>query len=182
MSSGNTPGLRDIEKEHPMTIQRYFDMIPQRLRPRIVDGFVHFIFPADEWRSTMESNYLDFLDNEEDVWEWLEGGKSWKEFGSKDKFSKPRSFFRSTRKDMEVTIRCKFDQIHDGIRSLAPSRLSKLYRSGLLGVSDSDVEARLRAGPVEEDYFIPSPARPEPLQQLVTQHGLDGRTYQVHIL
>ena len=63
-----------------------------------------------------------------------------------------------------------------------PGPLSKLYNSGLLGVSDSDVEARLGTGPVEEDYFTPSPIRRASVQEFVVQHGMDGSTYQVHIV
>jgi hypothetical protein len=79
------------------------------------------------------------------------------------------------------TIRCSFDQIYNKIREFEHRSLSKLYMSVLLGVSDSDVEARLRAKPLEEDHYTFSP-RSEHLQQFVTQHGLDGRASQVHIV
>ncbi|KAE8445616.1 hypothetical protein EG329_013250 [Mollisiaceae sp. DMI_Dod_QoI] len=82
----------------------------------------------------------------------------------------------------EVTIRCTFEEIYKQLEALAPTPLLKLYKSGLLGVSDSEVEARLRNGPVEEDYFTPTPVRDDGLQKFVTRFGICGRTYQVHIL
>lgn len=51
---------------------------------------------------------------------------------------------------------------------LHPAPFFKLYKSGILGVSESYVEARLRARPLEEDYYMPSPFRTERLQNFVT--------------
>jgi len=85
-------------------------------------------------------------------------------------------------KNTEVTIRCRIDQMQAAIRRLTPHGLIELYKAGLLGDTDSDVEARLRAGPVEEDFKTPSPFRDKHVQQFFTENGLDGRLYQVQIV
>jgi hypothetical protein len=170
------------EKDYPRAIKLYFDMVPQRFRPRIVDGFVHFTLPGDEWKSSMINNGRHSSSSSSVVWEWLKAGKTWTKVEVSVQHSMLTDFSWITRKKNEVTIRCKFDEIYKQLVSLAPTQLLELYRSGLLGVSDSDVEAKLRAEPVEEDYYTPSPVRPEALQRFVTSYGIDGNTYQVQIL
>ncbi len=160
----------------------YFGMIQQQFRPQIVDGFINFTFPPDEWRYSMKEGGIDFSNVSSVDWRRHEGGDSWTKLDTKIEHDRLTKFSWRNHNKKEVMIRCTFEEIYKQLESLTPPRLVELYRSGLLGISDSEVEARIRAGPVEEDYFTPSPFRDDDLQKFVTRFGICGRTYQVHIL
>jgi len=168
--------------DYPMTIKLYFGMIPQQFRPQIVDDFVNFTFPGDEWKTSMINDGKDFSSFSGVVWERHKAGSTWTKLDTMAEHDMLTEFSWKNRKEKEFTIRCTFEEIYKQLESLAPTPLLELYGSGLLGVSDGEVEARLSAGPVNEDYFTPSPVRHIALQEFVTRYGVDGRTYQVHIL
>jgi len=177
-------GAGSSEQQYPTTSVKYLAFFPESWRPRATGDFIYFTFEADEWVRRWLGSYSDFISIVKTglVWEYFSSWKIWKKLGANHipdgKTPIPGIPFRTT----EVTIRCRIDQIHTAIRTLAPHGLLELYKAGLLGDSDSDVEARLRAGPVEEDFKTPSPYRDKDVQEFLTRSGLDGRICQVHIV
>jgi hypothetical protein len=177
-------GVGALEQRYPLTTPKYLAFFPENWRARMVGHFIYLTFGAREWRyrwNTFSSDFVSYLVS----WEYLSIWKIWKKLGGKQApiGSTPTlGILWHIMKNIEVTIRCKIDQMHAAIRSLAPPGLLELYKAGLLGDSDSDVEARIRAGPVGEDFETRSPFRDKDLQQFLTRSGLDGRAYQVHIV
>jgi hypothetical protein len=184
MGTIKTSRLEDIENHYSKTLRSYLNLIDQRWRPQILGSFFHITFNSIIWQEIWDASQSEFL-SDAVVWEYLSTWKTWKKLERSNarinSSSAPGIPFIANQAH-EVTIRCNIDQLHNRIQFLAPRPLLDLYKAGLLGVSDSDVEARLRAGPVEEDFHTRSPFRDEDLQQFLARNGIDGRACQVHIV
>ncbi|CAG9988245.1 unnamed protein product [Clonostachys byssicola] len=173
--------------------QLYLSLIDQAYSPSIQSGYVELQFEPELW----DSRNIKILQNQTACrWEWTKDRKTWK---SMQDFPNSRGILR--RLPRPVILRCLVREIHDNFFSTMANevlyQLEDLYRSGLIGLTDTEVEARLKAGPRPEERFVATPFheckdfsldRADIKQRysedayLPNQLGVDGSTYQVHIL
>ncbi|TPX07356.1 uncharacterized protein E0L32_002174 [Thyridium curvatum] len=168
----------------------YLSMIDPKLEPKIVDDrsrsgeddikrYVELRFRQRDWEtcSTLYTGSTGPLL----VWEWCLEGKTrhWRDI------TIIRPVVSWEHYAQRLVLRCQVQELFDstfGIWSKLKDKLDfyGLYNSGKIGTTSQEVEARLRAGPTEEDYFIA--CHLETWSEDMFKHlKLDGDTYQVCI-